>query len=378
MTRTVRLIVNTNTSYGRGTLQGIARYSRENGPWSLILDPIGFGMPQYDLASVRPDGVIARVVDQAGYDAVRRIRGVPVVNLSSSFSRLPYPVVTGDVHSLVQSAADHLQACGFRRAAYCGVADQQYSKSRGEAFAAAAQTLGMSCEIYPVGSGKEQVSLRRELGNLKRWLTRFTQPVGILACNDHRAQHVMLAALMGQIPVPDRLGVICVGNDEVICQTCHVPLTSVDVPTENIGYHAAAVLDHLMQGQPAPSLTDFPRRSVVVPRASTDVLILSDPIIRHAVMRMRSPDNPPRSIDELLDEVPLSRRPFEKRFRQALGRSPYTELQACRIRLAKTLLRTTELPIAQIAEQCGYRYPHHLSAAFRKATQTTPAAYRKA
>ena len=55
---------------------------------------------------------------------------------------------------------------------------------------------------------------------------------------------------------------IGVDNDEIICNLCHPNLTSVDVNTYNVGYEAAALLDRMIAGEPAPEqpLLLAPRR----------------------------------------------------------------------------------------------------------------------
>ena len=50
---------------------------------------------------------------------------------------------------------------------------------------------------------------------------------------------------------------------------------------------------------------------------------------------------------------------------------------ATRLEQARTLLAVTQLPIAQIADECGFSSQSHFTASFRAAHATTPAEYRK-
>lgn len=51
-------------------------------------------------------------------------------------------------------------------------------------------------------------------------------------------------------------------------------------------------------------------------------------------------------------------------------------ITAVRIEMAKTLLKTTNLPLKEISEKVGYANQYYFSACFKKRTGTTPSAYR--
>jgi LacI family transcriptional regulator len=374
---TVRLLINTTSGYGRATIRGVARYARQQGPWTLILDPVGLGVPRHPLSGMRIDGVIARIATRAVRGAVRQLGHVPVVDISEAFANLPYAKVISDPESVGRLAFEHLRSCGFSRFAFCGFTGQRYSRQRERAFVDAVAALGFTCDSFRADARTGGRSYRSQLLRLSRWLSDFDEPVGVFACNDWCGQRVLQACLLADLPVPQQIGVLGADNDEVVCETCHVPLSSIDIGTETIGYRAAVLLEALMGGEEPPDAPQRVGRCRVVPRASSDVLQVEDALIRSALQRMRTPGMPPRSIGEVLEALPVSRRPFEKRFRKAVGRSPYAELQDCRIRLGKQLLRSTDLPIGEIAERCGYALPHHFSAAFRRIVGITPTAFRR-
>jgi LacI family transcriptional regulator len=370
-------MINTTTAYGREVIRGIARYAREQGPWMLLLEPLGFGLPRYVVAGLKTHGVIAQIADVSTRNRVRRWCHVPVVDVSEAFANLPYPKVLADPLLIARAAVEHLHACGFRRFAFCGFESQPYSHIREQAFLVALDEQGFTCDVYRGGDDRSMRSFQAELRRLSRWVANFDQPTGVFACNDWRGQHVLQSCLLADIAVPNHIGVVGADNDEVVRETCPISLTSIDIGMETIGYQAAELLDRLMRGQPAPAQPELVGNVHVIARRSTDVLLVDDPLIRKALAIIRASETPPRCVEDVLRELPLSRRPFEKRFRKAVGRSPYEEIQACRVQLAKRLLRTTDLPIGRIAERCGFALPHHLSAAFRRATGLTPIAYRR-
>lgn len=68
---------------------------------------------------------------------------------------------------------------------------------------------------------------------------------------------------------------------------------------------------------------------------------------------------------------------FRRLFQEAMGTPPHRYVLATRLEQARKLLATTPLPIAQIAEDCGFSNQSHFTACFRKAHASTPAEYRQ-
>jgi LacI family transcriptional regulator len=82
-------------------------------------------------------------------------------------------------------------------------------------------------------------------------------------------------------------------------------------------------------------------------------------------------------VGDVVAEIPLSRRPLERRFRTVFGRTLLAEIHRVRVSEATRLLQQTELPIASVAKQVGFNGNDRLTEAFRTLLGTTPAAYRQ-
>lgn len=65
-------------------------------------------------------------------------------------------------------------------------------------------------------------------------------------------------------------------------------------------------------------------------------------------------------------------------FRQSTGQSFSEYLSKVRINEAKRLLLATGLPVSEVAARVGYREPNYFGRVFKKATGTTPLAWRRA
>ena len=74
----------------------------------------------------------------------------------------------------------------------------------------------------------------------------------------------------------------------------------------------------------------------------------------------------------------MSRRNFDRRFREITGTTPATWLTHQRVLRAQQLLESTGLPVEQVAQQCGFSSGAALRPHFRRLVGTTPAAYRAA
>ena len=67
-----------------------------------------------------------------------------------------------------------------------------------------------------------------------------------------------------------------------------------------------------------------------------------------------------------------------KLFRREFGTTPYDYQIGSKMRMAKKLLRDTNLPIGQIARSVGYEDPRYFSGLFKKRMGVTPRDYRNA
>jgi AraC family transcriptional regulator len=68
---------------------------------------------------------------------------------------------------------------------------------------------------------------------------------------------------------------------------------------------------------------------------------------------------------------------FARAFKRSLGLSPYRYLTGARVQQAARLLAAGTMPIAEIAQACGFCHQEHLTRLFHRETGTTPAAYRR-
>ncbi len=83
------------------------------------------------------------------------------------------------------------------------------------------------------------------------------------------------------------------------------------------------------------------------------------------------------TIEQLLTEIPASRRNLVRRFKAATGCTPIEYLQKTRIEAAKRLLEQTDQSVLEVTLQAGYNDLKAFRQLFRKNTGMTPTAYRE-
>lgn len=82
-------------------------------------------------------------------------------------------------------------------------------------------------------------------------------------------------------------------------------------------------------------------------------------------------------VDELARRANMSRRNFDRRFREITGATPANWLTHQRVIRAQQLLEQTDLPIDAVARQCGFSSGAALRPHFRRLVGVVPASYRE-
>jgi LacI family transcriptional regulator len=365
----VALFVESSLEYGRGVLRGIASYLRERGPWSIFLEQreLGAALPEW-IRGWDGDGIITR-----SDDARIARSGLPTVGLyDRAEDRLRLPMILNDNLAVGRMGARHLADRGFRHLAYYGVRRERWSELRLTGAGEVARAVKATFAVHASGGTWEPAQER-----LKRWMASLPRPLGLVAANDLHGLRALDACRRAGLAVPEEVAVVGADDDAEVCELSDPPLSSVTFHPERVGFEAAALLDRMMRGRAAPGEPLLVPPLGVSARQSSDILAIDDAEVARALHYIRRHALEGISVEEVLAEVPLSRRVLEHRFRRRLGRTPKEEIQRLRFEEAKSLLATTDLPLARISDRLGFHQPAYLSAAFRREAGVTPSAYRR-
>jgi AraC-like DNA-binding protein len=155
---------------------------------------------------------------------------------------------------------------------------------------------------------------------------------------------------------------------------------------------AASRLGALLARFGDEATSDRPGRSLVLDRLLELVLIealryrpsdmrdgqsgllsgLADPRIGNALRIMHSDAKQAWTLASLARKVGMSRSAFASRFLQLVGVPPIQYLATWRMRLAKSALASSQVPMIDIAEMAGYQSVSAFSTAFKRATGLSP------
>jgi LacI family transcriptional regulator len=374
----VALLIETSVIYGRRILSGIAGYLRSHHRWSVFLEQQELGArPPASLFSGKWDGILSRPTEPKLARLFRKMR-VPVVDLNDLYEDLGLPWVGSDHLGIGSLGASHLLERGYRHFAFVGFTGERWATQRRDGFRSTVEAKGFPVSVCESPwRGPNVPHWDTDLGDIVRWLRGLPQPLGLMACNDVRGLHVLDACSRLGVLVPEQIAVVGVDNEEILCELCTPPLSSVEPDPERIGYAAAELLDALMAGRSPQSKRLLIGPVGVKARRSTESLAIEDPIVVGALRFIREQALFGCNVDDVLGQVHVSRSVLERRFREQLKRTPQEEIRAVQLGRVKQLLCETDSTLEHIAELSGFKHPEYLSVAFKRTTGLTPGQYRR-
>lgn len=178
--------------------------------------------------------------------------------------------------------------------------------------------------------------------------------------------------------VPHDLGLVCADNEPNHCLLSSPSLTAVDLGFRRVGYEAAALLDRMLSAKRRPSKRQiiFVEPFALHPRASTDAVVVDDPMVAAAMRFILEHAQEPIRVGDVARHAATTRRTLERRFREALDRTIMQEIIRCRLDNLKRRLAKTDTPIKILTIDSGFNSPRVLYETFVREEGMSPSAYR--
>jgi LacI family transcriptional regulator len=358
------LLVETSREFGRQLIIGIARYSRFNGPWTFYKEQIGLISSIPHLTSWKPDGIIMR--DSLIKNELLKLK-IPTI-LVQHDSTIPktLPVIKTDSLSIAKMASEHLREKGFKNFAFCGFDNLEWSNKRKILFSQYNNEAGFITHVYSSPKNIIVQDWENEQRHVSEWIKTLPKPVGILACNDDRGQHILEVCKQIGINVPEEVAVVGVDNDPMICEIGDPPLTSIALNVESAGYEAAKLLDRLINNKKRDGQHIIVSPTHIVQRQSSDILAINDTEVASAIRFIKENAKNKFLVNDVVKITSISRRSLEQRFRKNLHRSVYDEIRRVRVEWISRLLMETDLPISHITSFFNFTDVEHISRYFKK------------
>ncbi len=377
-TRRIALLLDRGLSFVRGVIRGVRAYAADKPNWILRDGP-----PRPQLVSHvrdwKPHGIIAGLVLPRVAQELTRMR-TPLIDTACTLPDLKVPTVDVDHAAVGRLAADYFLERKFDYFGFFGSESAAYSRMRESAFrqrVAEAGHVVSSCHAEYLADLTTPALWKKSALKTRRWLRGLDKPAAILCCEDAPARYLADICRQVGLRIPEDVALLGSGNDDLECGLTQPALSSIAVPSQRVGYEAAALLDRLMSGEPRPREPLLVPPLHVVTRHSTDIMAIEDEIVQAALQYIRQHAWETMSVAKLAHDIAVGRRLLERRFRSVLGRSVLEEIYRLRIARAKQLLTDTHLPIATVAEQSGFPNTRRLDVVFAKRTGLTPTAYRR-
>jgi LacI family transcriptional regulator len=356
--------VDTSTGWGRRLLMGVFKYKSQQPNWDVWTCPKSFAESQHLPHGMRFDGAIVYIGNEKQAHSIARY-GIPIIN-ASVFDSEPYgiPNIPPDQETPINLAFSFFRKRGYRSFAYCGPTRLPFVRGYGERFKDRVESAGFSCSVLNVNAT-----------TFHNQLQALPPPCAILGWP--RTIYQLLAACHAlNMRIPEEFPILAQDEDDILNQLSSPPLSAIQVPAEQIGYEAARLLHLLMDGKELPKERKIPKPRDIIERQSTNALAIDDSQIRTALHFIRNHSHRPCSVDEIAELTGLSRRTLERRFRKFFSRTIAEEIQSVRLEKARSMLNTTDLPVADIAPRCGFSSAEYFIYVFRKVHKMTPIAFR--
>ena len=370
-------------SSNRAFLTGIARYRKRVPTWEVTVVE---KFTDFTAAALR------ETLD-AGYEGILTVRPytreakrlltecpIPIAVLGTAGDDLsartaPTVYVRSMDEEIGAAAARYFVSLGaFRSFAFVGLISRTtWSKARRIGFRKELRKLGHRATAisspFPDGSADD-------LKFLEKALLRFPKPVAVMAAYDNRALNVLSVCSHPELAVPNKVSVIGVDNDAVLCDFSSPTLTSISTDPDCKGEVAAEELEKLIRTRSRQVRTIIMKNVSVVRRESTAPIAPAAHLIER-VLRFIA-DNACSGIRarDVIAHLGISSALVHRRFREYGQTSLAGEINRVRLEAVKRHLRETRLPIAIITERCGLPSPQYAKRLFKQTFGLTMREFR--
>ena len=358
---------------------GAMDYARQAGDWDCLISPFPERFLRGEKGPRFCDGILARATRPMV--AAARAAGIPIVNVWYS-SPVADEVLTvaPDMRECGRMAARHLIARGFRRFAFIGIKRRERASKEhfaGYAGALREARLPLATVRVPTGFADEVPGWERFHKAMEAWIVHQILPVGIFCDRDLLTRYVANDLARHGVTVPHEAALVGVGNEELVCVHPEPSLTSIDNGYHRVGFHAAQLLDRMIEGERiAPRLIHLPPVNLI-PRRSTDSLVVEDGLVAAALRFIADRSQHAIRVGDVAAAVHVSRRTLERRFRAVVNQSVARQISLQRVERAKRLLVEGGPLGKQVARACGFPSTEQMWLTFRRFTGLSPTAFRK-
>ena len=350
----------------------------EHGPSGCVLDAVG---------------------SRSGWNSRPFVPNVPVVLIDPEYAnrRKASDVLLCDNAAIANAAFRELSAGhppSFAAVTYWNPL-RRWARERVAAFRAICSESQRDCAVFPA-RGIEAPEVRR--ARLADWAAALPKNVAIFAVNDFTAVETAIALHSRHRPIPKTATLVGVDGspERHDIPPSPVAITSVDVNFESAGFLAARMLAEILSRGGAErrrttahtknsSAFSAPPREkshvgfgplMVERRESTRGHGRREPFVLEAAETIRREACDGLTAAMLAARFPVSRKHFERRFREAIGHSVLDEILNVRLEQVQAYLLRRNVAIDAIAGLCGFGTEIELRRLFHRRFGTSMSEWR--
>ena len=336
-------------------MEGVVAWAKE---WRADVVIAQFD-PEDDVTLFRKNGIIAMAQDYvAKFDTI--------------------PNITGDYALTGTMAAEYFLAKGFKNFGFFGYNGVCWSDERCEAFRSRVQ------ESYPEGADFYMYDGQNidnmwyyDQSELTTWLKSLPKPIAIMSCDDNQGNILLQACELCGINVPFDVAIIGVDNDEILCNMSNPSMSTINVDIERGGADAAAVAERMVKDPSYKGEDVVLKPLTVIERLSSSVFATNDKEVLMALRFIHANLDSKIIVTDVLENVPMSRRLLEHRFKKMTGMTIYNYISVQRIERFAQLLITSNDSISDIAAKMDEFDTKSISRRFKELKGCTPSDFRK-
>jgi LacI family transcriptional regulator len=217
-------------------------------------------------------------------------------------------------------------------------------------------------------------SQAKELGE---WLKPLPKPLGLLTSSERMASRFCAYMMAEGIRVPEEVAILSVGNHPLFTETAVVPISSIDLPWEEMLERAFSYLKGLIGRREREGVKHMVTPKKIVERRSTDILVVDDPLVVQGLRFIWDNFERNISVEDFLSLTQVSRSTLQRAFKSCLQRGFSEELRRKRLEVAERILLNSENSVGKIAEEVGFNTLNYFHKVFLEEYGMTPKAYRK-
>ena len=212
---------------------------------------------------------------------------------------------------------------------------------------------------------------------LTDWLNSLPKPIAIMACDDNQGNILLQACELCGIHVPFDVAIIGVDNDEILCNMSSPSMSTINVDIERGGADTAAIAERMVKDPTYMGEDIILKPLTVVERLSSSVFATNDKEVLMALRFIHANLDSKIIVTDVLDNVPMSRRLLEHRFKKMTGMTIYNYISIQRIERFAQLLLSSNDSISDIAARMDEFDTKSISRRFKEIKGCTPSEFRK-